>query len=472
MAALGRLTGWTYIGVRAGWRGRSLKVLSVPPRAPCPGGCSSVGRAPALQAGCRRFESGQLHALKCRSDGVFGSLSSRVLSLAIWSGNLVLPIFRSFGSRREHTMAGHVQRRGDDSWRLHAFIGLDSRGHKRYASKTVHGTKRQAEIALAAFVTETKRDRSAAAITEPMTVSQVLSSWLEARSSRLSPSTVDRYRVAIKLIDPATSSMRVARLRPYHVEDLYRRLSAAGQSGSSVRKVHWALRQSLAWAHKRGYTAIVATDGIELPPLGERRVEPPASADVRKVLELLLAKDPEWGTLAAFVAWTGCRRGEVCGLHWEDLDLEAGNVLIRRAVVAIPGGSQEKGTKTGDVRRIAIGPRTVGLLRDHHERCLERARECGAELAGYVFSPDPAGRRPYNPHTVTSVFVSACKAAGVSPIRLHDLRHHSATTLLKNGSSVGEVMDRHGWRSVAMVNRYRHLLEAGDVEAAKTLENA
>jgi hypothetical protein len=44
--------------------------------------------------------------------------------------------------------------------------------------------------------------------------------------------------------------------------------------------------------------------------------------------------------------------------------------------------------------------------------------------------------------------------------------------LLKNGVSVGEVMDRHGWRSVAMVNRYRHLLEAGDLEAAKTLENA
>ena len=57
-------------------------------------------------------------------------------------------------------------------------------------------------------------------------------------------------------------------------------------------------------------------------------------------------------------------------------------------------------------------------------------------------------------------------------MRLHDLRHHSATTLLKSGASVGEVMDRHGWRTVEMVNRYRHLLEATDVEAARTLENA
>jgi integrase len=394
--------------------------------------------------------------------------------LAICCGNLAIPRLRSPSGRREKTIAGHIQRRGDDSWRLHAFIGLDRRGRKRYASKTVHGTKRQAEVALAAFVIETERDRTASAITEPMTVSQVLATWLEAKTPRLSPATVDRYRVAIKLVEPVLGSMGVARLRPHHIDDLYSGLLAAGQSGSSIRKVHWAMRQSLAWAHKRGYTAIVATDGVDLPPLGERKVDPPASADVRKVLEHILVTDPDWGALIAFVTWTGCRRGEVCGLHWDDVDLDAGNVLIRRAVVAIPGGSQEKGTKTGEIRRIALGPRTVELLRDLHERCRDRARECGVELApsAYVFSPDAAGRRPYNPHTITNIFVSACKEAGVPPIRLHDLRHHSATTLLKNGASVGEVMDRHGWRSVAMVNRYRHLLEAGDLEAAKTLENA
>ena len=49
---------------------------------------------------------------------------------------------------------------------------------------------------------------------------------------------------------------------------------------------------------------------------------------------------------------------------------------------------------------------------------------------------------------------------GWRPMRPHDQRHHSATTLLKNGASGGKVMDRHGGRTVEMVNRYRHLLEA------------
>lgn len=373
-------------------------------------------------------------------------------------------------------MAGHLQQRGESTWRLHAFIGTDEKGRRQYASKTFHGTKREAGRALASFVAEISRDRSADAVTKAMTVSQTLSQWLEAKEARLSPVTAARYRIAFKHIEPTLGAMPVSRLRPHHIEDLYDTLVTKGQSGASIRKVHWGLRQSLAWAHRRGYTAIVATDGVELPPLGEKKITPPRSDDVRRLLDHLLDENPpDWGTLFAVVAWTGCRRGEACALHWEDIDLDSGTIFIRRAVVALPGGHvSERGTKTGEVRRIAIGPRTVALLRAHQERCTARAQACKTTLArsAYVFSAEPDGRRPYYPNSVSRAFALACKAAGVPPMRLHDLRHHSATTLLKSGASVGEVMDRHGWQSVQMINRYRHLLEAQDVAAAKTLENA
>jgi integrase len=370
-------------------------------------------------------------------------------------------------------MAGHIQQRGENSWRLHAFIGRDSNGHRRYATKTVHGTKREADRALAAFVTDVARDRSASAAAEPMTVSQVLTAWLDGKAPQLSPVTVDRYRVAFKHIVPPLGAMPVARLRPHHIEDLYSSLLTEGQSGASIRKVHWALRQSLAWAHRRGYTAMVASEGVELPPLGERKIDPPSSASVRKVIEHLLATKPDWGTLVAVIAWTGCRRGEVCGLHWEDVDLDAGSLLVRRDIVTVSGGVIERGTKTGELRRIAIGPRTVELLRLHRERCIARAEVCATSVApsAYVFSPDVECARPYYPASITRAFAMACDEAGVPHIRVHDLRHHSATTLLKSGATVGEVMDRHGWRTVQMINRYRHLLEATDVEAAKILEN-
>jgi len=370
-------------------------------------------------------------------------------------------------------MAGYMRQRGNNSWQLTVYIGYDAKDHKRrYANKTVQGTKREAERALAKFVTEVTGGGRVA--TGPTSVDQVLTRWLEARKAQLAPSTVDRYRVAIKLIPDSIKRMPVATLRAHHIEDLYSDLVTAGQSGSSVRKLHWALHQSMEWAHKRGLTGIIATNGVELPPLGAKMINPPESDNVRKVIEHLLATNADWGTLVALVAWTGCRRGEVCGLRWADVDFEGNSILIHNSVVAVPGGVLERGTKTGEQRRIAIGPRTVELLRKHQTRSAERAAQCGTtvEQSAYVFSPEADGRKPYNPHTITRTFVAACDAAGVPRMRLHDLRHHSATTLLKNGAAVGEVMDRHGWRTVEMVNRYRHLLEAKDVEAARALESA
>lgn len=71
-------------------------------------------------------------------------------------------------------MPGDMQKRGNSSWRLHAFVGRDSSGRKRYASKTFHGTKTEAGLALAAFVTEVAKDRSTSSAVEPTTVTQTL----------------------------------------------------------------------------------------------------------------------------------------------------------------------------------------------------------------------------------------------------------------------------------------------------------
>jgi integrase len=95
----------------------------------------------------------------------------------------------------------------------------------------------------------------------------------------------------------------------------------------------------------------------------------------------------------------GLSQGEVVGLHWDDVDLAKNGVVFRRSVAAVPGGIEVKGTKTGDVRRIALGPRTVVALKAHKKRSVERARACAGRIVGtsYVFSPDPTGKRPYSP---------------------------------------------------------------------------
>ena len=266
-------------------------------------------------------------------------------------------------------MPGHMQHRGSSTWRLHAFAGKDSNGRKQYTSKTFHGTKKQAGIALAAFVTDVAKERTTSSPAEAITVSQTLSKWLDSRKAQLSPATTDRYRVAIKHVEPVLGSMRVSRLRPHHVEDLYSALVAEGQLVvAPIRKIHWALRQSLAGPTGGDTSRSSPPAASSPPPLGARDMEPPSSDDVRTVIEYLLATDPDWGTLVAVIAWTGCRRGEVAGLCREDVDFKQGNLLIRRSVAAVPGEAEVKGTKTGESRRIAIGPKTAKLLKAHRKR--------------------------------------------------------------------------------------------------------
>jgi integrase len=144
-----------------------------------------------------------------------------------------------------------------------------------------------------------------------------------------------------------------------------------------------------------------------------------------------MASDSTWGTGVALVAWTGCRRGELCGLRWADIDFPGKSVLISRSVVSVPGGVQIKGTKTGEIRRIALGPKSIAALVAHRERCEAVATACETTLHpdAYIISPSADGGTPYNPHTMTRVFIEMCAKAGIPHMRLHDLRHHSATAL-------------------------------------------
>ena len=173
-------------------------------------------------------------------------------------------------------MSGPLRQRGTNSWQLIVFNGFDSQGRRQYSRKGIHGTKKQGETAFAAYVIEVGR-RRADVVAEGRTLISVLDDWLEHRSGQLSPATVDRYRVAIKRTRPVIGKMAVARLEAHHLEDFYTKLHREGLSGASIRKIHWAMRQSLAWAKRRGFVDQLATEEVELPPLGAKTIAPPSS---------------------------------------------------------------------------------------------------------------------------------------------------------------------------------------------------
>ncbi len=130
-------------------------------------------------------------------------------------------------------------------------------------------------------------------------------------------------------------------------------------------------------------------------------------------------------------ALSGMRRGELCALRWSDLDLEAGTMEVARSVVVIPGGLAEKAPKTDRSRSVALDAVAVALLRHHHARTVERVNKAQGELApdAFVFSPFTDCSTPFRPDNVTSFFIRVRNEVGAKTVKLHDLRHFTATQL-------------------------------------------
>ncbi len=157
---------------------------------------------------------------------------------------------------------------------------------------------------------------------------------------------------------------------------------------------------------------------------------------------------------------SGLRRGELLGLPWRDLDLEAGTLTVRQSLEETGAGCTLKQPKTARSRRsLPLGETTVAALKRH------RVAQDGQRLAlgplyqdhGLVFA-SPEGS-PWSPAAFSLAFMRLVRRIGLGGTRLHDLRHTHASLLLAQGGHPKIVSERLGHASVAItLDTYSHVL--------------
>jgi integrase len=177
---------------------------------------------------------------------------------------------------------------------------------------------------------------------------------------------------------------------------------------------------------------------------------------------------------AAFhlLAMTGARRGEVSGLPWVDVNLDAAQITIRQTLLAGDGEAYVSSPKSGRGRTVDLDQATVEQPREHRERQVQEAaaKRRWAD-SGFVFTRE--GGSALNPATLTRAFRWIVDRSDLPRIRLHDLRHTHASIAVKAGVPIGVVSERLGYASPEFtLHRYSHVMPGMQREAADTIARA
>lgn len=280
------------------------------------------------------------------------------------------------------------------------------------------------------------------------TVNDMLAASMAEGVRRWSPTfTAEATRVADAL--PATFLARRARdVTPPLVAGLWRQLEREGWGGHRIKRAHTIL--SKAWNDGITYGWVTSNPirHAPTPQLKPRQVSAPDTDTVARIINA--GATPLERLALRMSATTGARRGEVVAVQWDDVDVDGGWLLIRRSLVWTPkSGMVERDTKTGAEghRRVPLDRPTVSMLRKHRHEQRELALATRRQPPHWVFSDD-AGVHPWRPDRLTNVFIRARERVGVTGVRLHDLRHYVATTMLQDGEAVIDVAAQLGHRSM------------------------
>lgn len=169
---------------------------------------------------------------------------------------------------------------------------------------------------------------------------------------------------------------------------------------------------------------------------------------------------------------TGCRRGELMGLKWSDIDFATGVLTVSRSNYKLTGDKEikSKSTKSGKSRRIILPPYCLPMLRQYRAEQLQTQMLMGDAWHGDDWIFIQADGKPMYPTTPTLQFSRFLKRHNLEHKKFHALRHTSATLLLSNGTNIKNVSARLGHAQLKTTNRYVHAVEQAEREAANTFE--
>lgn len=365
---------------------------------------------------------------------------------------------------------GTLRLRSDGRWEARVLVTrADGRRERR---SLLARTQREARAKLAAAQRAEAGGRPLPQ--ERLTVGAFLAQWLtDAVKPRVRPKTFVSYAGIVRVhLEPGLGSVPLARLSPQHVQAFLNHKSAAGLSPRTVSYLRSVLRQALTQAERWGLVTRNVARLAEPPRVPRREIRPLGPEQVRTFLEAVRGDRLEAICLVAI--GVGLRQGEILGLAWSDIDVEAATITVRHALQRIEGTMVLVEPKSATSHRTVAVPAIVLVaLRAHHVRQREDRL-----LGGSRWHDDPRGLvftttvgTPMDGIAVTRRFQALLVKAGLPRQRFHDLRHACASLMLVQGVAPRVVMETLGHSQISLtMNTYSHVIPALGRAAADRMD--
>lgn len=386
---------------------------------------------------------------------------------------------RSEGVRQRHGRACRGARSCKCPWYFQVELPPAEDRRRSQVTKGGFATKREAKEARAEVLRQ-HRDGTLAT-DRRITTGEFLERWwtwrTEQHETPLRASTRLSYRLYLDRLIPVIGGIRLADLRATHIEKAFARLREQypNQSSATRQRAYATLRSALRYAVHSKLIAVSPCDQVNLG-FRSTRSRPTVwqPEELAKFLDYLADLDANrserrLAPMFHLAAFSGLRRGEVVGLRWTDLDLDRHFLTVTQQAVVIRHRVEYTApkTKAGEQRIVALDADTVVALKSW------KAQQAADRLAwgqgwtdtGLVFTrEDGTG---WHPEVLTKTLPKLAKAAELPVIRLHDLRHLSASLQLAAGVSMAVVSKRLGHSTIGVtVDIYGHLLGEANQNAA------